>query len=80
MSRRRIPSHFIQRQYMIRIDKSLNEFEVMIVVEHYRERGVEHYELLPGNRCIWATRGSASVPINEYFIFNEGKLVDIQID
>jgi hypothetical protein len=63
-----------------RIDPSLNPLEVLLVAEHYEKRGVEHYDLLPGNRCIWATRGSASIPINEYFIFHEGKLVDIQID
>jgi hypothetical protein len=65
---------------MIRIDPTLNEFEVLLVAEHYEMRGIEHYSLLPGNRCIWATRGSSSCPINEYFIFRDGKLVDIQID
>ena len=63
-----------------RIDPSLNPLEVLLVAEHYEIRGIEHYDLLPGNRCIWATRGSSSIPINEYFIFHGGKLVDIQID
>jgi hypothetical protein len=62
------------------IDPSLNPLEVLLVAEHYEKRGVEHYDLLPGNQCIWAARGSSSVPINEYFIFHSGKLVDIQID
>jgi hypothetical protein len=65
---------------MIRIDSSLNPLEVLVVAEHYKEQGVTNYELLPGNRCIWATRGSSSVPINEYFVFRDGRLVDIQID
>jgi hypothetical protein len=65
---------------MIRVDPTLNPLEVLIVADLYEKQGVEDYELLPGNRCIWATRGSSSVPINEYFIFNEGRLVDIQID
>jgi len=65
---------------MIRIDPKLNPLEVLVVTEHMKERGREHYSLLPGNRCIWATSGSSSVPINEYFIFRDGKLVDIQID
>jgi hypothetical protein len=65
---------------MISVDPTLNPLEVLVVAEHYEKQGVDHYELLPGNRCIWATRGSSSVPINEYFIFNEGRLVDIQID
>lgn len=61
---------------MIRIDPTLNEFEVMIVVDHLQKHGVESYTLLPGNRCIWATYGY----INEYYIFKDGHLVDIQID
>jgi hypothetical protein len=65
---------------MVRIDSRLNPLEVMLVAEHYELRGIEHYELLPGNGCIWASRGSSSRPINEYFIFSQGKLVDVQID
>jgi hypothetical protein len=61
---------------MIRIDSSLNELEVLVVAEHYRKRGVENYTLIPGNDCIHAYYGQ----INQYFIFNEGRLVDIQID
>ena len=63
-----------------RIHPSLNPLEVILVVDHYEKQGIKHYDLLPGNCCIWATRGSSSVPINEYFVFNDGKLVDIQID
>lgn len=65
---------------MIRIDKRLNELEVMVVADYLKNKGVENYQLLPGNRCIWASYGSSSVPINEYYVFNEGRLVDIQID
>jgi len=61
---------------MISIDSSLNEFEVLLVAEHYKKLGIEHYNLIPGNNCIWSYRGY----INEYFIFHEGRLVDIQID
>ena len=61
---------------MIIIHPELNEFEVMIVAEKLKIQGVEHYQLLPGNDCIWATYGR----INEYYIFRDGKLVDIQID
>jgi hypothetical protein len=61
---------------MISIDPTLNEFEVLLVAEHYEQRGIKHYTLIPGNDCIWAYRGQ----INEYFIFKGGKLVDIQID
>ena len=61
---------------MIRIDPSLNEFEVMIVAEKLKAAGVEHYTLTKGNGCIWAYYGV----INEYYIFKDGHLVDIQID
>jgi len=60
----------------IRIDPTLNPLEVMTVCEHYERRGVTHYTLTPGNNCIWAYYGQ----INEYFIFRDGRLVDIQID
>jgi hypothetical protein len=61
---------------MIRIDPTLNPLEVITVTDHYKNRGVEHYTLTQGNNCIWAYYGQ----INEYFIFRDGKLVDIQID
>jgi len=61
---------------MIRIDPGLNELEVILVAEHYKKRGVESYTLAKGNDCIWAYYGM----INEYFIFRDGRLVDIQID
>jgi hypothetical protein len=61
---------------MISIDKRLNPIEVMLVAERLDQQGVTNYSLLPGNRCIWATYGR----INEYYIFNDGKLIDIQID
>jgi hypothetical protein len=61
---------------MVRIDPTLNSLEVLVVAEHYKNRGVESYTLTQGNNCIWAYYGQ----INEYFIFRDGKLVDIQID
>ena len=61
---------------MIRIDPTLNELEVMIVAEKLKESGIESYTLTKGNGCIWAYYGV----INEYYIFRDGYLVDIQID
>jgi hypothetical protein len=61
---------------MIRIDPTLNELEVMIVADRLRAAGVDSYTLARGNNCIWAYYGH----INEYYIFKEGHLVDIQID
>lgn len=61
---------------MNRIDPELNPLEVMVVTEKLKEAGVEHYQLRKGNRCIWATYGQ----ISEYYIFQDGYLVDVQID
>ena len=61
---------------MIRIDPELNPLEVMVVTEKLKESGVESYTLTKGNGCIWAYYGV----INEYYIFRDGYLVDIQID
>ena len=60
----------------IDINPKLNPLEVLVVAEHYKNKGINHYTLTEGNDCIWAYYGS----INEYFIFRDGKLVDIQID
>ena len=61
---------------MINISDKLNEFEVLTVVDYMSKHGVEHYDLIPGNNCIHAYYGN----INQYFIFREGRLVDVQID
>ena len=61
---------------MIRIAPTLNPLEVLVVAEHLKKHGVEHYTLTEGNDCIWAYYGA----INEYYIFKNGLLVDIQID
>ena len=61
---------------MIRIDPTLNEFEVLVVADRLEKQGVKSYTLLPGNCCIWATYGH----VNEYYVFKDGKIVDIQID
>ena len=56
----------------------LNEFEVIVVRDYMAKHrpDVTHYTLAPGNECIWAWYGH----INEYFIFRDGRLVDVQID
>ena len=61
---------------MITINPKLNPLEVLAVTDYLRKRGVEHYTLTEGNDCIWAYYGV----INEYYIFKDGALVDIQID
>lgn len=64
----------------ITVRPGINEFELIVVLDKLKERGTEYATVMPGNGCVWVASGSASVPINEYFIFNQGKLVDVQID
>jgi hypothetical protein len=61
-------------------DKDINELELLVVVDHLEKRGTKRASIYKGNNCIWVATGSSSVPINEYFIFREGRLVDIQVD
>jgi len=61
---------------MVSIDPSLNEFEVLQVADHLERKGVKSYTLTQGNACIWAYYGV----INEYYIFRDGEIADIQID
>jgi hypothetical protein len=61
---------------MITIHPALNEFEVIQVADHLESMGVKSYTLTQGNGCIWAYYGH----INEYYIFRNGKIHEIQID
>lgn len=65
---------------MLDVLPGCNEFELLVVISKLEERGTKWATIQPGNDCIWVSSGSSSVPINEYFIFHGGKLVDIQID
>lgn len=58
----------------------INEFQLIVVMDKLTERGEKWACIRPGNDCVWVSTGSSSVPINEYFIFRNGALVDIQID
>ncbi len=61
---------------MIHIDPTLNPLEVMVVAEQLEKSGIKDYTLARGHNCIWAYYGV----INQYYIFRDGNLVDIQID
>jgi hypothetical protein len=61
---------------MITINPKLNELEVLVVADHLENKGIKSYTLTKGNNCIWAYYGQ----INEYYIFRDGQIVDIQID
>jgi hypothetical protein len=58
----------------------LNPIEVMQVEIDLQEKSIKDYKLAQGNDCIWVQAGSASVPLNMYYIFRDGAIVDIQID
>ena len=56
--------------------KEMNPAELQIVSEHLLKQGITDYSARQGNNCIWVNYGV----INSYYIFRDGKLVDIQID
>ena len=61
---------------MIEVRPGVNELEAIVVMDYLQKQGVNHATLTPGNDCVWAYYGL----INQYFIFQGGKLVDIQTD
>jgi hypothetical protein len=54
----------------------LNSFEVLLVTEDLKKKGISNYEMRPGNECIWVNYSL----VNCYYIFCNGKIVDIQFD
>ena len=54
----------------------MNEFEQLVVIEDLRRQGINHYTMRPGNNCIWVSYGL----VNAYYIFENGKLLEVQID
>lgn len=58
------------------MNKELNEFELLQVVEDLRKNGVKDYTIQPGNNCIWVSYGR----INSYYIFRDSQIVDVQFD
>ena len=62
---------------VLRNADNLNEFEILLVADYMEKHspGV-HYTMTPGNNCIWVYYGM----INQYFIFRDGRIVDVQID
>lgn len=60
--------------------EQMNEFEMLLVQDYMEKQHPKvYYNMTPGNGCIWVYWGS-SIPMNLYFIFRDGKIVDIQID
>jgi hypothetical protein len=58
------------------IHPSLNSFEVALVIEDLASKQIKDYRMLPGNNCIFVSFGMVS----SYYIFRDGRIIDIQID
>ena len=65
---------------MIEVRPGVNEFELIVVLDKLKQQNIDYATVRPGNDCVWVSWGSAQVPMNAYYIFNQGRLVDIQID
>lgn len=61
---------------MIEVRPGVNEFEAIVVMDDLQKKGIRYATLTPGNDCVWAYWGNQ----NWYYIFREGRVVDIQID
>ena len=61
---------------MIEIRPGVNEFEAILVMEDLKKKNISYATLTPGNDCVWVYFGNQ----NWYYIFRQGRLVDIQID
>ena len=62
----------------ITIKPTLNPLEVILVEEYMTRQWpkVTHYTMTEGNDCIWVYYSN----MNLYFVFRDGKVVDVQID
>jgi hypothetical protein len=62
----------------ITIHPNLNPLEVILVEEYMTRQWpkVTHYTMTEGNQCVWVYYSN----MNLYFVFRDGKVVDVQID
>ena len=54
----------------------VNSLEALVVQKDLQDKGIENYTMRQGNDCIWVTYGL----VDCYYIFREGRIVDIQFD
>jgi hypothetical protein len=54
----------------------VNSLEALLVQKDLQDKGIENYTMRPGNDCIWVSYGL----VDCYYIFREGRIVDIQFD
>lgn len=58
----------------------MNEFEVIQVQDDLIKKGYQDYQLQPGNDCIWASVRRGFSWLDFYYVFQDGRIVDIHID
>lgn len=58
----------------------MNEFEVITVQDDLIRKGYHDFKLRPGNGCIWAAVRSGAIWLDFYYIFRDGRIVDVQVD
>jgi hypothetical protein len=58
------------------IHPGLNSFEVALIIEDLARQGIKDYSMTPGNNCVFVSFGLVS----SYYIFHDGRIVDVQID
>ena len=56
--------------------KIANEFELILIQEDLRKKGITNYQTYPGNDAVWVSYGL----VNSYYIFQNGRIADIQVD
>jgi hypothetical protein len=54
----------------------VNSLEALLVQKDLQDKSIENYTMRPGNDCIWVSYGL----VDCYYIFREGRIVDIQFD
>lgn len=54
----------------------INSIQALQVQADLESKGIKHFTMRPGNDCIWVSYGR----IDCYYIFRDGKIVDIQVD
>jgi hypothetical protein len=60
--------------------REVNAFERLVIAEDLRQRGYDSFEMRPGNECVWVSVPRGGFSLEMYYIFRDGKLVDVQID
>jgi hypothetical protein len=55
----------------------INEFELIQACDDFEKvYPVQKYNVYPGNECVWISTGV----VNLYYIFQDGKISQVQVD